>query len=151
MENEYQVQCFLGERIEPVPGFPAFSLLLVHPGVPLATGDVYGAYRASGASLTPVRPGSTMRRAAALREGGDQALLGLLKNDLEAAAVRLCPRISELREAIEAGGATAVGMSGSGPTVFGVFRDTIAASEARDRLTSAPPVRTWVANTRGSR
>jgi 4-diphosphocytidyl-2-C-methyl-D-erythritol kinase len=92
-----------------------------------------------------------MHAISALRESGDRALVGLLKNDLEAVAVRLCPRISELREAIEANGAIAVGMSGSGPTVFGVFRDTIAASEARNRLGFAPPVRTWVANTRGSR
>jgi len=141
----------IGEEIEPIPGIPAFPLLLAYSGDPLATSDVYAAYRASRASLTPLRAGSTMHGISALRESSDQALVELLKNDLEAAAVRLCPRISELREAIEANGAIAVGMSGSGPTVFGVFRDTIAASEARDRLSLAPPVRTWVANTRGSR
>jgi 4-diphosphocytidyl-2-C-methyl-D-erythritol kinase len=141
----------IGEEIEPLPGIPAFPLLLACPGDSLATSDVYAAYRASRASLTPLRAGSTMHAISALRESGDRALVGLLKNDLEAVAVRLCPRISELREAIEANGAIAVGMSGSGPTVFGVFRDTIAASEARNRLGFAPPVRTWVANTRGSR
>ena len=30
----------IGEEIEPLPGIPAFSLLLVYPGVPLATSDV---------------------------------------------------------------------------------------------------------------
>jgi 4-diphosphocytidyl-2-C-methyl-D-erythritol kinase len=141
----------VGEEIEPVPGIPAFALLLAHPGTPLATPDVYRAFDASGASLTPVRAGSTIRRISALRESGDHALAELLENDLEPAAVRLCPRISELREVIEGNGALAVGMSGSGPTVFGIFRDTIAASQARDRLNLAAPVRTWLANTRGSR
>jgi 4-diphosphocytidyl-2-C-methyl-D-erythritol kinase len=141
----------VGEEIEPISGVPAFSLLLAHPGAPLATPDVYRAYDASRASLTPVRAGSTMRRVSALREGGDHALAELLENDLEPAAVRLCPRISELREVIQGDRALAVGMTGSGPTVFGVFRDTIAASQARDRLNLAPPVRTWLANTRGSR
>jgi 4-diphosphocytidyl-2-C-methyl-D-erythritol kinase len=91
-----------------------------------------------------------MRKISALREGGDRALAELLENDLEAAAVRLCPRVDELREVIEGSGALAVGMSGSGPTVFGIFRDTIAASQARDRWKLAPPVRTWLANTRES-
>ena len=141
----------VGEQIQPLPGIPALSLLLVHPGVGLATSDVYRAYDTSGASLTPVRAGSTMPRISALREGGDHALAELLENDLEQAAVRLCPRISQLREAIERSGALAVGMSGSGPTFFGIFRDTIAAGRARDRLNLAPPVRTWLAKTKGSR
>jgi 4-diphosphocytidyl-2-C-methyl-D-erythritol kinase len=141
----------VGEEIEPISGVPAFSLLLAHPGAPLATPDVYRAYDASRASLTPVRAGSTMRRVSALRERGNHALAELLENDLEPAAVRLCPRISELREVLQDSLALAVGMSGSGPTVFGIFRDTIAASRARDRLNLAPPVRTWLANTRGSR
>jgi len=141
----------IGEEIEPLPGIPAISLLLVHPGVPLATSDVYAAHRASGASLTPVPAVSTMRSIRALREGGVRALAELLENDLEPTAVRLCPRIRELREVIEGNGALAVGMSGSGPTVFGLFRDTITASQARDRLHLAPPVRTWLANSRGSR
>jgi 4-diphosphocytidyl-2-C-methyl-D-erythritol kinase len=141
----------VGEEIEPIPGIPALSLLLAHPGVALATRDVYRAYDASRASLTPVRAGSRMPGISALREGGDHALAELLENDLEQAAIRLCPCISELREVIEGSGALAVGMSGSGPTVFGIFRDTIAASQARDRLNLARPVRTWLANTRGSR
>jgi 4-diphosphocytidyl-2-C-methyl-D-erythritol kinase len=141
----------IGEEIELLAGIPAFSLLLVYPGVPLATSDVYAAYLASGASLTPVPAASTMRSIRALREGGVHALAELLENDLEPTAVRLCPRIRELREGIEGNGALAVGMSGSGPTVFGIFRNTIAASQARDRLHFAPPVRTWLANTRGSR
>jgi len=141
----------IGERIEAISGLPAFPLLLAHPGAPLATRDVYRAYDALPASLTPVQTGSTMLTISALRECGDRALAELLENDLEPAAGRLCPRITELREVIEGSGALAVGMSGSGPTIFGIFRDTIAASQARDRLDLAPPARTWLANTEGSR
>jgi 4-diphosphocytidyl-2-C-methyl-D-erythritol kinase len=141
----------IGEEIESIPGIPVLSLLLAHPGVALATPEVYRAYDASRASLTPVRPVSTMARVSALRQGGGEALAELLENDLEQAAVRLCPDIGQLREAIEGSGALAVGMSGSGPTVFGIFRDTIAAGRARDRLSLAPPVRTWLVSTKGSR
>jgi 4-diphosphocytidyl-2-C-methyl-D-erythritol kinase len=141
----------VGERIRPIPGMPAFSLLLAHPGTPLATPDVYRAYDASSASLTPVRAASTMRGISALRKGAYNALSELLKNDLEPAAVRLCPRVGEMRRIIETSGALAVGMSGSGPTVFGIFRDTIAAGQARDRSSFAPSVRTWLVESRGSR
>lgn len=139
----------VGERIEAVSGLPVFSLLLAHPGTPLATPDVYRAYDASSPSLTPFRAGSTMRGVSALARGEDRALPELLKNDLEPAAVRLCPRIGELRRRIESSGALAVGMSGSGPTVFGIFRDTIAAGRARDRSSFAPPVRTWIVKSGG--
>ena len=141
----------IGEEIQAIAGMPAFSLLLAHPGTSLATPDVYEAYDASSASLTHIRAGSTMPRILALREGANHALSELLKNDLEPAAVRLCPRIGELRRVIETSGALAVGMSGSGPAVFGIFRDTITASQARDRSSFAPPVRTWLVNTRRSR
>ena len=58
------------------------------------------------------------------------ALQGLLENDLEPPAVRLCPSIAQLKEQIGSLGALAVGMSGSGATVFGVFEDRIGAEEA---------------------
>ena len=58
------------------------------------------------------------------------ALRSLLENDLEPPAVRLCPAIARLQEQIEGLGATAVGMSGSGAAVFGIFEDRPRAERA---------------------
>ena len=60
----------------------------------------------------------------------------LLENDLEPAASSLCRAIPRLRERVRASGALAVGMSGSGPTLFGVFED---AERAQAGLAAFPP------------
>jgi 4-diphosphocytidyl-2-C-methyl-D-erythritol kinase len=136
----------IGERIEPVAGLPGFTLLLVHPGVPLATRAVYAQYDACAASLTPPVPGPSIRALLALREEA-RALQLLVVNDLEPAATQLCPLVAELRKEIEATGASAVSLSGSGPTLFGVFANEDAAGEARRRLTRRTGLRTWVVET----
>lgn len=58
----------------------------------------------------------------------------LLRNDLEPAATALCPAIAELREMLAVAGASAVGLSGSGPTVYGIFESLSAAQAAQRRL-----------------
>jgi 4-diphosphocytidyl-2-C-methyl-D-erythritol kinase len=136
----------IGERIEPVAGLPGFTLLLAHPGVPLATRAVYAQYDAGAASLTPPGPGPSIRALLALREEA-RALQSLVVNDLEPAAALLCPAVAELRREIEATGASAVSLSGSGPTVFGVFANEDAAGEARSRITRRAGFRTWVVKT----
>jgi 4-diphosphocytidyl-2-C-methyl-D-erythritol kinase len=145
----------IGERIEPVRGVPPLALVVVTPTPPLATADVF---RAFDAALTPPDPG---RRMPAPRdESGrpsiaamlDELLAGLreltrelprerrgdlrtelLENDLEPVAGRLHPAIGRLRTELEGLGAAGVGMSGSGPTMFGLFRDPEQARSAAGR------------------
>lgn len=133
----------IGERIEPVAGLPRLPLVLVNPGISLATADVYAAWDALEGALTPAPPGSTMRALSDFLASdpsdpatGAGRLAALLTNDLEAAAVRLCPPVGRLRRSLEAEGAVAVGMSGSGATVFGVFESAEAAARARDGIAS---------------
>jgi len=170
----------VGERVCPLAGVPSFALLLVYPGTRVPTPAVYERFDQLSASLTPAGAGSTLRALLALRdtpegmrssalEGlaaagspADRAeriagqLAAMLRNDLEAAAVALCPAVAEEREEIEATGALAVGMSGSGPTLFGVYEDSQRAQRAlrhwRERREGlAPGPRSWVVVTRGSR
>ena len=108
----------IGEQIEPIPEFPPLDLLLVTPAPPLATADVF---RALDAALTPPSPS---RRMPALRgDPGWSPSAALLANDLEPVAARLRPGIARVRSELERLGARAVAMSGSGPTMFGLFRD----------------------------
>jgi 4-diphosphocytidyl-2-C-methyl-D-erythritol kinase len=146
----------IGERIEPVAGLPALPLLLAHPGLPLSTARVYAAHD-EDAALTPSAPPPTMPALSGLRENRESVPLGDLlailcavRNDLEPAAVRLSPEIARLREHMHALGAAAVGMSGSGPTVFGVFRSEAEAERAEGAFGAAPPVRLWRTRTRPS-
>jgi 4-diphosphocytidyl-2-C-methyl-D-erythritol kinase len=131
----------IGERVEPISGFPPLVLLLANPGVSLATAQVYEAWDRRSPALTPVEPGSTMRALSTLQgdsrpplERLEAFLPRVLVNDLESAALRLCPQVGRLRERIQAAGALATGMSGSGATVFGVFPDEASAQSALEAL-----------------
>ena len=152
----------IGERIAPLESFPPLCLVLVHPGKSLATPDVFAAFDAAPVSLTAPDPRPTIRRLSTPREQGGPArtaaLAGLsgedwwslTANDLEPAATRLCPEVAELREELEATQALAVGMSGSGPTLYGVHAGVDAARDAAARLAArlaGRGARTWVART----
>ena len=139
----------IGECCEPLPGrWPARVLVLANPGIRLSTAQVYQAFDA----LTPAGAAPRLRPLLEAVRGAPadgRALAALLGNDLEPAAVRLCPAIAKLREVLREAGALAVGMSGSGPTVFGVFGSEQEAASALGRLRAAVWAR--VARTRESR
>jgi 4-diphosphocytidyl-2-C-methyl-D-erythritol kinase len=144
----------IGERIEPLKGAPAIAVLLANPGIPLATADVYAAYDAIHPALTgPPSERTILPLSGAMVPEWDflgTAGLGL-ENDLESIAVRLCPPVARLRERVRASGARAAGMSGSGPTVFGLFDSTSAAELAFARAGFQQPIWARVATTLDSR
>lgn len=134
----------IGEVIEPRPGIPSLALLLAHPGPSLSTPEVFRAFDA----LTP-RPNPDPQQPPWPKD--PSALRAQLENDLEPAAIRLCPSIARLREQIESLGASAVGMSGSGATIFGVFDSIAHANEAQQRAGFSAAAWSRVASTQESR
>ena len=135
----------IGETIEAYRA-PHLTLLLANPGIPLSTAEVFGAFDAAfpqgrvadrvGAEHALTAPAS----ASTLRPPEESARrVGLpmqsVVNDLESVAIALCPPIAILRDGLTAAGAVEVGMSGSGPTVFGVFGSREAAEAASKVLT----------------
>jgi 4-diphosphocytidyl-2-C-methyl-D-erythritol kinase len=143
--------CGIGEKIESLAGLPAFDLVVVNPGISLATAEVYRAADALRSALTESEPGSTMRAISRLRgETGDmaRALGDLLINDLEPAARRLCPPVARLVGRLRETGAIGVSMSGSGATVFGVFESGGRASRAAEMLRASESSESWIRVTR---
>jgi 4-diphosphocytidyl-2-C-methyl-D-erythritol kinase len=144
----------IGERIEPLGGIRSWPILLARGGPPLPTSQVFAAYDADP-SLTPAGPDPTIRPLWALREdrglvrAGPQ-LRGLLRNDLEPAATRLNPAVAELQREIEKHGALAAAMSGSGPTVYGLFEDEGRAREAEREVRERNGAETWLSRTQAS-
>lgn len=118
----------VGEQIAPFdePLRP-LDLVLVTPSPGLPTADVF---RGFDATLTPPRAsrrmpplrGSPGRNLIAALEDEGSHLAELLTNDLEPVATQLRPAIQRIRGELERIGARTVAMSGSGPTVFGLFR-----------------------------
>lgn len=124
----------VGETLRPLPPLPPLWLVLVNPGVALATVDVFRRYRPPFSTPLP------WERVAAAAAAGWQALLPLLGNDLLAAATSLLPEIPGVIEAIGAeAGCIHAGMSGSGSTCFGLFGNGKEAAGAARRLAQRWP------------
>ncbi|GAB4389611.1 MAG: 4-(cytidine 5'-diphospho)-2-C-methyl-D-erythritol kinase [Thermodesulfovibrionales bacterium] len=114
-----------GEKVSPVETGNPTALLLIKPPFGVSAGWAYASLGRAGAG-EPGPEGFVK----ALREGDLGALRGLMRNDLEGPVIRKHPEVGELKKRLYAAGALAASMSGSGPTVFGVF-------ETRERAVKA--------------
>ena len=118
----------IGERIEAAPKLPEAGLLLVNPGVALATPSVFAGRR--GGFSPPGRFSESPASVAALA-----TLLRDRDNDLAAAAIALAPVIADVLAALEsAPGCHLARMTGSGATCFGLFDDEASAENAAGAL-----------------
>jgi 4-diphosphocytidyl-2-C-methyl-D-erythritol kinase len=107
-----------GEKITPLPSIRERKLILGTPAFGLSTAEVYAALRAP---LTVERPDVTVPRLfVKLAEGNDFALA---RNDLESAVFAECSKLVTFRDALCEAGAECTLVSGSGSTVFGIFRE----------------------------
>ncbi len=129
-----------GERLSFEPRLPPLPALLINPGVPSPTGEVYRAFDA-GPPAAADRPSPPRDwRVSTVIEW-----LGAQRNDLQAAAVARAPEIGEALVAAGAlPGVRLVRMSGSGATVFALFDTPAAATSAGRRLAADRP-RWWIA------
>jgi 4-diphosphocytidyl-2-C-methyl-D-erythritol kinase len=111
-----------GERVQALPDAPAFGVLVIALDAALSTAAVY----AEADELELCRGEAELERLLEqVREGvgADSEPLArpLMVNDLEHAAISLAPAIRAARERARDGGADIVMVSGSGPTVLGIF------------------------------
>jgi 4-diphosphocytidyl-2-C-methyl-D-erythritol kinase len=122
--------------VEPLTPPPHFGVVLVTPAGGLSTAEVYAEADRLGALREPAeldRVDAELRSAAA---PGASPLdyAELLVNDLTRAATELRPAISAALEALRDAGARVALLTGSGPTVFGLFDDIAAADRAAGAL-----------------
>jgi 4-diphosphocytidyl-2-C-methyl-D-erythritol kinase len=117
-----------GERIEPLPDPQAapLDLWLALPPVAVSTAAVFAAHRVREAVPLP-RDNSGAAVAPAWGE-----LLG--RNDLEPTCLKLYPAVSAVYNRLSESGAAGVRLSGSGSTIYALFRDRAAGQAAGDRL-----------------
>jgi len=109
-----------GERVEPLPDPDPIYVVIVRSRARLSTADVFAALRSEDRGAA----GSVdvVKDAFAGRSVTAQLLREHAKNDLLAAAERLCPEIADARlRAAQRG--IQLAMSGSGPTLFAVAED----------------------------
>jgi 4-diphosphocytidyl-2-C-methyl-D-erythritol kinase len=104
----------IGEKLLAVQGVPDYPLLLLKPAVSVSTRWVYQ-------SLKLTRGGSRIKLSTFLSHPWQ--LQGLIENDLETVTLGEYPLLSQLKRWLTDQGALGTLMSGSGPTIFGVFTD----------------------------
>ena len=135
----------IGDQVSPLESCPALPAVLVNPGIPLATREVFAALNAPALGQSVAR--GEMPRAFP----SDDELIDFLRdhpNDLEPPARRLAPAIAEALGALAAYEDCAIArLSGSGPTCFGVFTSMDAAAGAAEALAASHPA-WWVMPTR---
>lgn len=132
----------VGERLGPFGPLPDLPMVLIHPGVPVATGAVFSALASTGGRPMP-------ETIPAWRDVRDAvAWLGAQRNDLEVAAIAVEPQIAMVRNALIARHDCLLArMSGSGSCVFGLFPDHASARAAAADIFAARPD-WWVRATR---
>lgn len=105
----------IGEKLGVLPPFPKAGIVLVNPGSPCPTPDVFRAR--SGPFSTPALPMLPGHSAHALARA-----LTRERNDLTEAAVSICPEIRAVLSALrDAPGTLLYRMSGSGATCFALY------------------------------
>lgn len=131
-----------GDHLAPEPRLPRLPALLINPGVPSPTGEVYRAYDAGPPAAADRPPPPSAWDVATVIDW-----LAGQRNDLQEAAVGRTPAIAG---AVAAGAALQdarlVRMSGSGATVFALF-ETPAEAVAAGRLLSENHPDWWITPT----
>lgn len=129
-----------GEVLEHLPPPPSFGVLVLPSAHALSTADVY---READRLELSHAPADLAARLDEVRTGLGKGPFGLspelLVNDLGVAARRLCPSIDADLDLARALGADVAMVSGSGPTVLGLFADPAGARAAADELADRRP------------
>ena len=125
-----------GEIVTPLPPLPPAHIVLVNPGLSVATADVFRRLTIRADETTVSRPAAFASLDALV------VYLKTTRNDLEAPALAVAPPIGSVLDALAQQGAVFTRMSGSGATCFGFFETASKAQSAASAIAKAEP-RWW--------
>lgn len=120
----------IGEVLTPLPAPPECYLAVVKPDIDVSTAFVYQNLKADSLSFHPDIDGM----ARALAAGDLKGITDRMGNVLETVTVPAYPVIDRIKKRMCELGAENALMSGSGPTVFGIFKEREQAEKAAERI-----------------
>lgn len=126
----------IGEILTPLPAPPDAHLVVAKPDINVSTAFVYGNLHVERLQDHPDIEGM----AQALSEGSLQGICDRMGNVLETVTVPAYPVIEKIKDLMREMGAHNALMSGSGPTVFGIFTD-----KKQAELTAEAIEKQWLA------
>ena len=127
----------IGEVLTPLPPLPKCFVLIAKPPINVSTKFVYTNLRANELTWHPDIDGQIQ----ALRDGDLEEVCRKMGNVLENVTIPAYPIISTIKEKMLQCGAVNAMMSGSGPTVFGIFSEREQAEKAAELLREEEKIR----------
>lgn len=121
----------IGEKLSvlPAPETDAF-VLIAKPDIMVSTKDIFENLHVENLTSHPDIDGM----AQALRDKQFDGVVSRMENVLETVTIKLYPVIAEIKEVMMSEGVTNALMSGSGPTVFGIFESQEVAKRAAEAI-----------------
>ena len=120
----------IGEVLTRLPDIPRVTFLIAKPPVSVSTQEAYRDFD----SLKTVKHPDIDAQTDAIYKGDIREITALCGNVLETVTAGKYPEIGKLEVIMEENGAIKAMMSGSGPTVFGVFEDEATAEAAKQKV-----------------
>ncbi|MDP8980498.1 MAG: 4-(cytidine 5'-diphospho)-2-C-methyl-D-erythritol kinase [Acidobacteriota bacterium] len=124
-----------GTELYPLPDLPSRPALLIAPGVHISTATAYADLRRK---LTKELPSRIINSFQAFVGRLAASAYGDGENDFESVVFGKYPQLESIRDKLLAAGAETARMSGSGSTLFGIFRDRKMRDRAALRIEREP-------------
>ena len=120
----------IGELLTNLPDAPQCILLIAKPDIAVSTKYVYENLNLPGLEKHP----DIDAMAEAIKKGDMEGMLEPMDNVLASVTEQKYTIIKEIKHSMEKNGAIKAMMSGSGPTVFGIFESMVQAATAFDAI-----------------
>ena len=120
----------IGEVLTPLPAIPAAYLVIGKPEINVSTKYVYDQLDTIGVKEHPDIDGMVE----AIENYNMDGIVSRLGNVLEAVTIAKYPIVNTIKNLLLEEGAEGALMSGSGPTVFGIFKEKEQAQRAFERI-----------------
>lgn len=118
----------IGEILTPIEPLKKIHILLVKPPINISTAAIYAEIDSAKVLKHP----DTKAMCRAIADNDIYAVADNLCNVMESVTEKQCPVIGGIKKKMLMNGAIGVLMSGSGPTVFGIFDDYSKAKKSHD-------------------
>jgi len=130
----------IGDRLTALPPAPAAHVLLVRPPVPVSTAEIFRSYAKDDAAHNKSeRHGDVNELQKSISRNDFHTMASQLYNALEPITAKKHPIILDIKSELIQLGAAGAMMSGSGPTVFGLFDNFAQADAAKGAIKEAHP------------
>jgi 4-diphosphocytidyl-2-C-methyl-D-erythritol kinase len=120
----------IGEVLTEVAPLPDCYVVVSKPTISVSTKMVYENLHANELQHHPDVAGMIE----ALKQGDLSGVASRMENVLETVTTKLYPQIEEIKQSMKESGAENAIMSGSGPTVFGLYREKAIAEQAAEKI-----------------